>query len=86
MLRNRLNGIEAADLSAWRPRSTEIRVELPESELTADFLSRTELRTPGGQYVPLADIVDVTRRDGFTTIRRENGIRVVSVTGDMFRR
>ncbi|SFC92905.1 efflux RND transporter permease subunit [Tropicimonas isoalkanivorans] len=82
VMRNRLNGIEAATYPLG-PRSAEIRVELPESELTADFLSRTELRTPDGQYVPLADIVEVSRRDGFSTIRRENGIRVVSVMGDI---
>jgi multidrug efflux pump subunit AcrB len=34
-------------------------------------------------YVPLADIVTVDSRTGFSTIRRENGIRVVSVTGDL---
>ncbi|WP_068108879.1 efflux RND transporter permease subunit [Tropicimonas marinistellae] len=82
VLRNRLNGIEAATYPMG-PRSAEIRVELPENELTADFMSRTQLRTPSGEYVPLADIVEVSRRDGFTTIRRENGIRVVSVTGDI---
>ncbi|MFD0981726.1 efflux RND transporter permease subunit [Tropicimonas aquimaris] len=82
VLRNRLNGIEAATYPMG-VRSAEIRVELPESELTADFMSRTQLRTPSGAYVPLADIVEVSRRDGFSTIRRENGIRVVSVTGDI---
>jgi multidrug efflux pump subunit AcrB len=33
--------------------------------------------------VPLADIVSVVRRSGFSTVRRENGIRLVSVTGDI---
>ncbi|MDW4499773.1 efflux RND transporter permease subunit [Sulfitobacter sp. D35] len=82
VLRNRLNGIEAATYPDG-PRSAQIRVELPESELTADFLERMQLRTPEGAYVPLADIVSVDRRAGFSTVRRENGIRVVSVTGDI---
>ncbi|XDA99294.1 efflux RND transporter permease subunit [Sulfitobacter sp. LCG007] len=82
VLRHRLNGIEAATYPEG-PRSAEIRVELPESELTADFLERMQLRTPDGAYVPLADIVSVERRIGFSTVRRENGIRVVSVTGDI---
>ncbi|MFV0513836.1 MAG: efflux RND transporter permease subunit [Jhaorihella sp.] len=81
-LRHRLNGIEAATYPDG-PRSAEIRVELPESELTADFLDRTLMRTPLGAYVPLSDIVSVKRRTGFSSIRRENGIRLVSVTGDI---
>ncbi|MEM6372098.1 MAG: efflux RND transporter permease subunit [Pseudomonadota bacterium] len=81
-LRARLNGIEAATYPDG-PRSAEIRVELPEGELTADFLDRTQMRTPDGAYVPLADIVSVTSRTGFSTVRRENGIRLISVTGDI---
>ena len=87
ILRARLNGIEAASFPDG-PRSATIRVELPAGELTADFLDRLLVRTgsaaPGaGVYVPLADIVTVESRTGFSTVRRENGIRVVSVTGDL---
>jgi multidrug efflux pump subunit AcrB len=82
VLRDRLGGIEAATFPVG-PRSATIRVELPEAELTADFLDRMRLRTPEGAYVPLADIVTVESRTGFSTIRRENGIRTVSVTGDL---
>lgn len=81
-LRARLNGIEAATYPDG-PRSAEIRVELPEGELTADFLERTLMRAPSGAYVPLADIVSVEQRTGFSTVRRENGVRVISVTGDI---
>lgn len=81
-LRARLNGIEAATYPDG-PRSASIRVELPEGELTADFLERTLMRAPSGTYVPLADIVSVERRSGFSTVRRENGVRVISVTGDI---
>ena len=82
VLRARLGGIEAATYPLG-PRSAEIRVELPEGELTADFLESMLLRAPGGAYVPLADIVTVEQRTGFSTVRRENGIRVVSVTADL---
>jgi multidrug efflux pump subunit AcrB len=82
VLRNRLGGIEAATYPDG-PRTASIRVELPEGELTADFLDRTLLRAESGQYVPLADIVTVTSRQGFSTIDRENGIRLISVTGDL---
>ena len=82
VLRNRLNGLEAASYPI-NGRSATIRVELPKEELTADFLENMQLRSATGDYVPLADIVSVTRRDGFSTVRRENGIRIVSVTGDI---
>ncbi len=82
VLRHRLGGIEAASYPVG-PRSATVRVELPADELTADFLERMQLRTPGGEYVQLADIVSVERRTGFSTVRRENGIRLISVTGDI---
>ncbi|MGV6887649.1 efflux RND transporter permease subunit [Rhodophyticola sp. SM2404] len=82
VLRNRLGGIEAATY-AEGVRTAAIRVELPEEELTADFLDRMLLRSGSGEYVPLSDIVTVESRTGFSTIIRENGQRVVSVTGDL---
>ncbi|PWE32308.1 acriflavine resistance protein B [Maritimibacter sp. 55A14] len=82
VLRHRLNGIEAATYPEG-PRSAEIRVEMPEGELTADFLTRSMMRTPGGTYVPLADIVTVTSQSGFSTIRRNKGLRVVTVDGSI---
>ena len=82
VLRDRLGGVEAASYPVGQ-RSAAVRVELPEGELTADFLDRTMMRTEAGDYVPLADIVTVESRTGFGTIRRENGLRVVSVTGDV---
>jgi multidrug efflux pump subunit AcrB len=82
VLRDQLNGIEAATYPDG-PRSAAIRVELPAGELTADFLERLQVRAAPGVYVPLADIVTVESRTGFSTIRRENGIRLVSVTGDI---
>ena len=82
VLKNRLGGVTAASFPLGT-RTGEIRVRLPDSELTADFLDRTFLRTVGGEYVPLADIVRVERRSGFSTVKRRNGIRQVSVTGDI---
>ena len=81
-LRNRLNGIEAATFPDGA-RSASIRVEVPSSELTADFMERMQMRAPSGIYVPLADLVSVERRTGFSTVRRENGVRLISVTGDV---
>lgn len=82
VLRDRLNGIEAATFPDG-PRSAEIRVELPKGELSADFMERTLMRTSDGVYVPLADIVSVERKAGFSSVRRENGLRVIKVNGDI---
>ncbi len=81
-LRDRLGGIEAASYPVGS-RSATIRVELPDTELTADFLERTLIRTASGEYVPLADVVTVQSRTGFSTVQRENGILLVTVTGDL---
>ncbi len=82
VLRDRLGGIEAASFPDGA-RSATIRVELPEAELSADFLDLTQIRTPEGIYVPLADVVTVQSRTGFSTVRRENGIQLISVIGDL---
>ncbi|MCH2077046.1 MAG: efflux RND transporter permease subunit [Rhodobacteraceae bacterium] len=82
VLRDRLSGIEAVSFPDG-VRSATIRVELPEGEMTSDFLERMQLRTNSGDYVPLADIVSVERRTGFSTVRRENGIQLITVSGDL---
>ena len=81
-LRNRLSGIEAATFPDGL-RTGRIRVEVPQSERAADFLESMMMRTSGGSFVPLGDIVSVSERQGFSTIRRENGVRVVTVSGDL---
>ncbi|MEM8591671.1 MAG: efflux RND transporter permease subunit [Pseudomonadota bacterium] len=82
VLRDRLSGVEAATFPDG-VRSATITVALPEGELTADFMERTQLRTSSGEYVPLADIVSVERRTGFSTVRRENGIQQITVSGEV---
>ncbi|UWQ10505.1 efflux RND transporter permease subunit [Aliiroseovarius crassostreae] len=82
VLRARLNGLEAATFPDGT-RTAAIRVELPEAELTADFLDSTQMRSAAGTYVPLADLVSVQTRTGFSSVERENGIRLINVTGDL---
>lgn len=82
VLSNRLGGIEAATFPDGT-RTATVTVQLPDDELKSDFLDHTQMRTPSAQYVPLSDIVTVTRRSGFSTVRRENGLRVVTVSGDL---
>jgi multidrug efflux pump subunit AcrB len=82
VLSNRLGGIEAATFPDGT-RTATVTVQLSSDELKSDFLDQTQMRTPLGQYVPLSDIVAVTRQSGFSTVRRENGLRVVTVSGDL---
>lgn len=81
-LRDRLSGIEAAQFPVGA-RTGTIQVALPEGEITADFIERTLLTSPTGALVPLADIVRSDTRSGFRSINRDNGIRVVAVTGEL---
>ncbi|MCB1389835.1 MAG: efflux RND transporter permease subunit [Rhodobacteraceae bacterium] len=79
-LRQRLSGIEAAVFPDG-VRSAEIWVTLPEAERAADFLENTLLRSSTGRYLPLGDIVHVETRQGFSSIQRENGLQLVTVSG-----
>ena len=81
-LRQRLGGIEAATYPVGT-RTGAIRVELPEDERLGDFLDRMMMRTSSAEWVPLGDIVTVGTEAGFSVIRRENGERMISVTGDI---
>ncbi|MGY6549997.1 MAG: efflux RND transporter permease subunit [Roseinatronobacter sp.] len=81
-LRNRLSGIEAATFPDGL-RTGRIRVEIPARERAADFLDSLMMRTGSGSFVPLGDVVSVSERQGFSSIRRENGMRVVTVSGEL---
>jgi multidrug efflux pump subunit AcrB len=81
-LRARLAGIEAATFPVVG-RSAVVRVELPDAERGADFLDAMLMRSASGRYLPLGDIVTVTARQGFSTILRENGLPLVTVSGNL---
>ncbi len=82
ILRDRLGGVKAASFPDG-VRTGEIWVQLHDSKRSVDFLDRWSLETDSGHYVPLSDIVTVTRSSGFSTIRRDNGVHVVTVSGDI---
>ena len=81
-LRNRLGGITAASFPVG-VRSADVTVRMPDADIGTDFLETTRLRTQAGAYVPLSDVVTVSTKAGFSTVRRENGLRVLSVTGEI---
>ena len=49
----------------------------------AGALRNLTLRAPSGEYVPLAEVVSLTDRQGFSTILRRDGKATVSVTADV---
>lgn len=82
ILRNRLSGIEAAEFLV-NSRTATVEVSLPEAELTADYLERARIRTPSGAYAALSEVVNIETSLGFSSIRREDGLPLIIVTGDV---
>ncbi len=82
VLRARLEGIEVAEFPVGR-QTTTVKVSLPDEETNASFIYETRLRTPAGSYVSLSDIVEVESSRGFASVRRDNGLRTLRVTGDI---
>ena len=81
-LRARLNGIEAAEF-ARNGRQVTVEIAPPEGEIGADFLETANVRAPNGSIVTLGEIAEITSRQGFAAIRREDGLRVATVTGEI---
>jgi multidrug efflux pump subunit AcrB len=62
----------------------EVRVVLPDSERDRiNSLEEFEVMLPGGGAVPFANVVKVTTRRGFDSIRHVEGKLALTVTGDV---
>ena len=86
-LRARLSGVEAARF-ARDGDEVEIKVAFAEAMLTEDFLNSVRLRPPGqsgvmGDGVPLTDLVEIRELQGFSSVKRLDGRRLVQVTGEI---
>jgi len=60
-----------------------VRVMLPKRERQRTPLRDLHIRTPDGVQVPLTEVVELGSRVGFSSVRREDGVREVSVTADV---
>jgi multidrug efflux pump subunit AcrB len=61
-----------------------VRVKLSNGGLQSSrSLRELYLRTPGGEEIPLTEVVTLSTSVGYSQIRRENGLRQLSVTGDL---
>ena len=62
----------------------EVRVVLPDEERNGlDSLEVMEIILPGGESVPVSNVVSVETRRGFDSIRHADGKLAVTVTGDV---
>jgi multidrug efflux pump subunit AcrB len=59
-------------------RKTMVRLPEAEREVEGD-ISSLKIRTPRGGFVPIEELVTVTRGQAPTTITREDGVRMISV-------
>ncbi len=76
-------GSEALRVQRGR-EEVRVYVRLPEEERdTLTDLDDYRIRTPGGDFIPLSAVADVSFTYGPSTINRRNGKRVVSVTGSI---
>jgi multidrug efflux pump subunit AcrB len=60
-----------------------VRVMLPKEDRQITPLRDLYIRTPDGAEVSLTEVVELGSRVGFSTVRREDGVREVSVTADV---
>jgi len=80
------NSFEGAIAKRFAQDQEEIivRVKLTEGDREGGrSLRELYLRAPGGEEVPLTEVVNLSTSIGYSQIRRENGLRQVSVTGDV---
>ena len=62
----------------------KVKVRLPESQRRSEKdLEQFPIRTPNGDWVPLSSIAQFGRGQAPTTIRRENGKRIVTVQAEL---
>jgi multidrug efflux pump subunit AcrB len=60
-----------------------VRVRLPRGDKDTGSLDGLYLRSPAGVEVPLEEVVAFTEKQGFSRIKREDGLRQVSITGEI---
>jgi multidrug efflux pump subunit AcrB len=79
------NAFEGAVAKRFSQDQEEIivRVKLEQTGGSHDTIRDLYLRAPDGAEVPLTEVVRLTTKVGFSQIRREDGLRQVSVSADV---
>ncbi len=60
-----------------------IRVQYPRDKISVDTLQNFYLRGKNSAEVPLSEVVKIRSEQGYARIKRENGVREVSITGEI---
>lgn len=82
-MRSNFYGAEALRQQRGRDE-VKVRVQLPlEERNSEDAVRRMLIKTPSGTYAPLPEVAHLQRGQSYTSINRENGRRVLTVTADV---
>ncbi|MBU0678890.1 MAG: efflux RND transporter permease subunit [Verrucomicrobia bacterium] len=82
-IRNAFYGAEAMRQQRGRNEVKAV-VRLPEEERSSEYdIEQLLIRTPSGRDVPLMEVAEVERGRSYTSIRRRDGRRTVTVTADV---
>ena len=81
-LRNAIQG-KIAKRFAREDGEVAVRVMYPRRDITSTILDTLYLRAPGGQEIPLPQLVSTRETVGFAKIKRENGSRQIAITAEI---
>ncbi|NIZ08444.1 efflux RND transporter permease subunit [Pseudooceanicola sp. HF7] len=81
-LKARLSGLEVMTYVDGT-REASVEVELPEGTVTAAYLDEIRLEAPTGEWVRLGEVVDVSSAPAIAALRREQGLNLIRVTGEI---
>ncbi len=81
-LSDRLNGIESVTFLKGN-KTGKIITELAKEDLKGDFIYNSKVRSTNGNYGSLSDIVEIKAQYGFSSVTREDGQKIITVTGQL---
>ncbi|MFL2800191.1 MAG: efflux RND transporter permease subunit [Paracoccaceae bacterium] len=81
-LSDRLNGIESLTFLKGN-KTGKIIIELAKEDLKGDFIYNAKVRSNSGHYGSLSDIVKIKAQYGFSSVTREDGQKIITVTGQL---
>jgi len=82
LLRGQLQGTVATTLIRGS-RDIDVEVALSDASTGAGYLEHARLPLEGGGSIALTDVASIRNVQGFASVRRENGVQVVNVTGEL---
>ena len=81
-LSDRLNGIESLTFLKGN-KTGKIILELDKEDSKGDFIYNAKVRSKSGNYGSLSDIVKIRAQYGFSSVTREDGQKLITVTGQL---